>query len=102
MEVSSFTQKFEKNIDTGAKAVKSVMTIQLAINAIFSGMLGKLVIFVSALQIILMLPMQRVGLPAMVASFLKITISIAEFDVIDPEWTVDKFLEYDENLTDDQ
>ena len=46
-----------------------------------------------------MMPLQRVGLPPMLAEFLGITIGVADFDVLDPDWTTKRHYIFNEVLT---
>jgi len=99
MEVTKFKVNFEGNVETGSDGVKTLMKANLSLNAIFSGLLGKLVIYVATLQIIHMMPMQRVGLPSMLYTFLGITIGIADFDIFDPAYTTELHFDFDDVLT---
>ena len=47
MEVTKFKVNFEGNVETGSDGVKTLMKANLSLNAIFSGLLGKLVIYVA-------------------------------------------------------
>lgn len=54
-----------------------------------SGILGQLVIWINSVQIMTLLPMLQVVLPALTVMFLKIIIDISEFDILDPDYTTD-------------
>jgi len=102
MEITEFSQNFEENVELGSDGVKTLMKAQLSMNAIFSRILGKLAVYVATLQIIHMMPMQRVGLPSLLKVFLSITIGIADFDVIDPDNSTKLLYNFVEVLTESE
>ena len=96
LERNSFTESFEGNVETGADSLKGLFSFQLVLNLVLSGILGKMALWVNTLQIMTMMPLFMIGFPAISLIFLAAIVNVAEFDFLDPRWTTDLFMVYDE------
>ena len=50
---------------------------------------------------ILHLPMLRIIIPANVSAFFQIILPVVQFDLLDPEWTTELIMEFDEEPEED-
>lgn len=96
IEKTAFTQSFKGNMETGSDCLKGLFTLQFLLSLILSGILGYMALWVNALQIITMMPLFMIGFPGITLIFLSAIVNVAEFDFLDPQWTTDLFMVYDE------
>ena len=97
VERNNFTASLKGNIEKGADTLKGLFTFQFFLNFFLAGILMKMSIWVNALQIMTMMPLLKIGFPPISLIYLGVIVNVAEFDFLDPEWTTDYFMVYDED-----
>ena len=68
----------------------------LILNIVFSGLLNKMISAIRSLQIITHLLMLSIMVPGNVNLVMSVLLPITQFDILDPDWTTDLVLEFDE------
>ena len=68
----------------------------LILNIVFSGLLNKMISAIRSLQIITHLLMLSIIVPGNVNLVMSVLLPITQFDILDPDWTTDLVLEFDE------
>lgn len=57
--------------------------------------------YLRSVQIICHLPMLKTVVPVNVVHFFRVMIPLLTFDILDPEWTTELFLDFDDNWQED-
>lgn len=97
LERNNFTASFKDNVEKGADGLKCLFTFQFLLTFFLAGILAKMALWVNVLQIITMMPLLKIGFPPISLIFLGVITDVSEFDFLDPEWTTDHFIVYDED-----
>mmetsp|Transcript_9281 Transcript_9281/g.14051 ORF Transcript_9281/g.14051 Transcript_9281/m.14051 type:complete len:253 (+) Transcript_9281:2509-3267(+) len=96
VEPTALTKNFESGVQATEGALVSLLVISFLLQILLTGGMQYLVVFIRSLQLILHLPLLNVIVPANVLIMFSTTMSIAMFDVLDPAWTTELVLEFDD------
>mmetsp|Transcript_27117 Transcript_27117/g.41271 ORF Transcript_27117/g.41271 Transcript_27117/m.41271 type:complete len:244 (-) Transcript_27117:1254-1985(-) len=91
------TRTLEAGAETSEASLKLLLVIVFLLNVVLQGGMRYMLLLIRALQIVLHIPLLRIAVPAHVAKLFSSTISVATFDVLDPEWTTQLLFNFDDD-----
>jgi hypothetical protein len=76
--------------------LKGFISVNFLLGLFLAPLIGMLFNWINTIQIITMIPMLRVALPAMVVLTMTVVINLSEFDILDADWTTSLIFVYEE------